>query len=92
MRSASGMRVLIDGTMARGGGGYTYLVNILPRLAALAANHQLRVLVRNKRLAAAIQPARTSRSNCCGGGMAGRCARLRDLRGSGAWARNVISG
>jgi glycosyltransferase involved in cell wall biosynthesis len=52
------MRVLIDGTMARGGGGYTYLVNILPRLAALADDHRLRVLVRSKRLAAAIQPAR----------------------------------
>ena len=58
MSSASGMRVLIDGTMARGGGGHTYLVNILPRLAALAADHQLRVLVRSERLAAAIQPAR----------------------------------
>ncbi len=52
------MRVLIDGTMARGGGGHTYLVNILPRLAALARNTQLRVLVRSERLAAAIQPAR----------------------------------
>jgi len=52
------MRVLIDGTMARGGGGHTYLVNILPRLAALASDHQLRVLVRSERLAAAIQPAR----------------------------------
>jgi len=52
------MRVLIDGTMARAGGGYTYLVNILPRLAALATDHQLRVLVRSERLAAAIRPAR----------------------------------
>jgi glycosyltransferase involved in cell wall biosynthesis len=57
MRSTQGMRVLIDGTMARGGGGHTYLVNILPRLAALASDHQLRVLVRSERLAKAIQPA-----------------------------------
>ena len=57
MRSGPGMRVLIDGTMARGGGGHTYLVNILPRLAALASDHQLRVLVRSERLAAAIRPA-----------------------------------
>ena len=57
MGSGAGMRVLIDGTMARGGGGYTYLVNILPRLAAFAADHQLRVLVRSERLAAAIRPA-----------------------------------
>ncbi len=57
MRSGSGMRVMIDGTMARGGGGYTYLVNILPRLAALASDHRVRVLVRSERLAAAIRPA-----------------------------------
>jgi len=58
MRTGPGMRVLIDGTMARGGGGHTYLVNILPRLAALASDHQLRVLVRSERLARAIRPAR----------------------------------
>jgi len=52
------MRLLIDGTMARGGGGHTYLVNILPRLAGLAPDHRFRVLLRSERLAAAIQPAR----------------------------------
>jgi glycosyltransferase involved in cell wall biosynthesis len=50
------MRVLIDGTMARGGGGHTYLVNILPRLAALAPEHRFRVMVRSQRLADAIAP------------------------------------
>jgi glycosyltransferase involved in cell wall biosynthesis len=52
------MRILIDGTMARGGGGHTYLVNILPRLAALAPEHRFRVLVRSERIAEAIAPAR----------------------------------
>jgi glycosyltransferase involved in cell wall biosynthesis len=43
--------------MARGGGGHTYLVNLLPRLAAAAPQHRFRVLVRSQRLADAIQPA-----------------------------------
>ncbi len=51
------MRVLIDGTMAKGGGGHTYLVNILPRLTSLAPDHRFRVLVRSERLAEAIAPA-----------------------------------
>ncbi|HVN40830.1 MAG TPA: glycosyltransferase family 1 protein [Myxococcota bacterium] len=51
------MKVLIDGTMARGGGGFTYLVNILPRIAAFAPEAHFRVLVRSERVAAAIQPA-----------------------------------
>jgi glycosyltransferase involved in cell wall biosynthesis len=51
------MRVLVDGTMARGGGGHTYLVNILPRLAALAPGHQFKVLLRSERVAAALRPA-----------------------------------
>jgi len=29
-------RFLIDGSMARGGGGYTYLVNIVPLLSRMA--------------------------------------------------------
>jgi glycosyltransferase involved in cell wall biosynthesis len=57
MQAGEGMRVLIDGTMARGGGGYTFLVNLLPRLTALAPEHRFRVLVRSPRLAAAIRPA-----------------------------------
>jgi glycosyltransferase involved in cell wall biosynthesis len=49
-----GRRILIDGSMARGGGGFTYLVNILPKLAAIAPDHQFRVLVRSERLARSI--------------------------------------
>ena len=52
------MRVLVDGTMAKGGGGHTYLVNILPQLASLAPESRFRVLLRSERLAAAIQPTR----------------------------------
>jgi glycosyltransferase involved in cell wall biosynthesis len=47
----SGQRILVDGTMARGGGGFTYLVNIVPRLARLAPDHRFRVMLRSRRLA-----------------------------------------
>jgi glycosyltransferase involved in cell wall biosynthesis len=40
--------------MARGGGGYTYLVNILPRLSEMAPQDHFRVLVRTERLAKAL--------------------------------------
>ena len=36
-------RILIDGTMARGGGGLTYLVNVIPRLARIAPNDAFRL-------------------------------------------------
>ena len=54
MRERGPRRILIDGTMARNGGGFTYLVNILPRLAELAPEDRFRVLVRNERLARSI--------------------------------------
>jgi hypothetical protein len=43
--------------MARGGGGFTYLVNILPHLCAQSPDDQFRVLLRSDRLAQSIQPA-----------------------------------
>jgi glycosyltransferase involved in cell wall biosynthesis len=49
-----GRRILIDGSMARGGGGFTYLVNILPQLSALTPSDHFRVLLRNERLAQSI--------------------------------------
>jgi glycosyltransferase involved in cell wall biosynthesis len=49
-----GRRILIDGSMARGGGGFTYLVNILPQLSALQPADRFRVLLRNERLAGCI--------------------------------------
>lgn len=54
MRQTSGKRYLIDGSMARAGGGYTYLVNILPRLSKMAPEARFRVLVRTERLAEAL--------------------------------------
>jgi len=50
-----GRRILIDGTMAKGGGGFTYLVNIVPRLVALGPEDHFRVLVRSERLARSIE-------------------------------------
>jgi glycosyltransferase involved in cell wall biosynthesis len=47
-------RILIDGTSARGGGGFTYLANVLPRLGALAPDTHYRVLLRNARLAGSL--------------------------------------
>lgn len=47
-------RIVIDGSMARGGGGFTYLVNILPELSRLSPDDRFRVLLRNERLAESI--------------------------------------
>ncbi len=52
--SSTGRRFLIDGSMARGAGGYTYLVNILSRLSEMAPKDEFRVLVRTERLAEAL--------------------------------------
>lgn len=49
-------RILVDGSMARAGGGFTYLVNILPRLAEIAPEDRFRVLLRSERLAASLTP------------------------------------
>jgi glycosyltransferase involved in cell wall biosynthesis len=48
---ARSRRFVIDGSMARSGGGFTYLVNILPHLSAMAPDDRFRVLVRSPRLA-----------------------------------------
>jgi hypothetical protein len=57
MARARGRRILIDGTMAKGGGGFTYLVNILPHLCAMSPDDQFRLLLRSERLAQSIAPA-----------------------------------
>jgi len=54
---ARGRRILIDGTMARGGGGFTYLVNVLPHLSAMNPDDEFRVLLRSERLAQSIPAA-----------------------------------
>jgi len=54
-RPASGpLRILIDSTSTRGGGGFTYLANVLPCLARLAPHHHFRALVHHPRVAAAL--------------------------------------
>jgi glycosyltransferase involved in cell wall biosynthesis len=50
MELEGSLRILIDGTMARAGGGFTYLVNVIPRLAKLAPQDSFRLLIRNERL------------------------------------------
>jgi glycosyltransferase involved in cell wall biosynthesis len=56
MSLARARRFLIDGTMAKGGGGFTYLVNILPELCEQSPRDQFRLLVRSERVAASIAP------------------------------------
>lgn len=49
-----GARILIDGTMARAGGGFTYLVNVVPRISRLAPDERFLLLLRSDRIAASI--------------------------------------
>ena len=51
MTPEHGRRILIDGSMARAGGGVTYLVNLVPRLAALCPEARFLCWVRNPRVA-----------------------------------------
>ena len=44
-------RIVIDGSMVTGGGGFTYLVNVIPRLANLSLENRFLVLLRNQNLA-----------------------------------------
>lgn len=50
-------RIFIDASMAATGGGVTYLVNLLPRLAALAPERRFRVLLRSPRIHASLPAA-----------------------------------
>ena len=50
-------RVIIDGSMARGGGGFTYLVNVAHRLAAHSPRDRFRLYLRSQLLADSIAPA-----------------------------------
>ncbi len=51
------MRILIDGRMAINGGGYTYLVNVLPRLVRMRPSDEFRVFVRTERVQKALEAA-----------------------------------
>ena len=50
-------RIVVDGSTARNGGGFTYLVNIVPRLARLAPEHRFRLFVGSANVADAIPSA-----------------------------------
>ena len=50
-------RIVVDGSMARNGGGFTYLVNIVPRLARLAPEHRFRLFAGTARIADSIPSA-----------------------------------
>lgn len=54
MATAVGRRIWIDGSMAKGGGGFTYLVNVLPRLCARAPQDRFRLAVRSETIARSI--------------------------------------
>ncbi|MCR9095932.1 MAG: glycosyltransferase family 4 protein [bacterium] len=51
MTTSPSPRIVIDGSMARGGGGFTYLVNVIPVLVALAPDHEFLLLVHRKDIA-----------------------------------------
>ena len=44
-------RIVIDGSTVTRGGGFTYLVNVLPQLIERGPEHQFRLLLRNAVLA-----------------------------------------
>lgn len=46
----AGHRIIIDASMVQGGGGFTFAVQALPRLARLAPQSRFRVFARNPRL------------------------------------------
>jgi glycosyltransferase involved in cell wall biosynthesis len=56
MPRSRGRRILIDGSRAETGGGFTYLVNVVPELGAQAPEDRFRVLVRSERIARSIAP------------------------------------
>jgi glycosyltransferase involved in cell wall biosynthesis len=53
----AGRRILIDGSMAKRGGGFTYLVNIVPQLAQLAPEDRFRIVVADEKVADSIPAA-----------------------------------
>jgi len=54
MTGFKGARILIDATMARAGGGFTYLVNVIPRIARQSPDDRFLLLLRSDRIAASL--------------------------------------
>jgi glycosyltransferase involved in cell wall biosynthesis len=52
----AGCRFLVDASMVQGGGGFTYVVSMLPKLVRLAPTDRFRMLVRSPRLADSLPP------------------------------------
>ena len=52
--SQSGRRIMIDGTMVRRGGGFTYLMNIVPELARQASDDRFLLVVADPLVAAEV--------------------------------------
>jgi glycosyltransferase involved in cell wall biosynthesis len=57
MRSGQGRRFIIDGSMNKGGGGFTYLVNIVPELARQAPGDRFKIVLSDEQLAKSIEAA-----------------------------------
>lgn len=51
-----GRRILFDASMARGGGGFTYAVNVIPVMARRMPTTELLVVLRSQRIAEALPP------------------------------------
>ncbi|MAE94841.1 MAG: hypothetical protein CL910_09290 [Deltaproteobacteria bacterium] len=64
----AGRRVLIDATGASIGGGYTYLVNVIPRLCGGAPKTEFRLVIRHEGLRDAIPPQANLSVDCLPGG------------------------
>lgn len=56
-------RILIDATGASIGGGYTYLVNVIPRICDAAPAASFRLMMRNPRLIEVLSPVAEQASN-----------------------------
>ncbi len=54
MMGLAGKRIMIDASAASIGGGFTYLVNIVPHLCDLAPDTRFRLMVGSERLQAAM--------------------------------------
>jgi glycosyltransferase involved in cell wall biosynthesis len=89
---AQAERILIDATMTRRGGGFTYLVNLAPRLAALAPERSFLLLLRSQPLAAALPRAENLELRLLPEtGLVGRLlfSQLRAARLARAWRADV---
>ena len=90
MREKTG-RVVLDGSMARGGGGFTYLVNVAHRLAVHLPGHRFRLYLRSERLADSIAAGPEPGGRAAPGDRPGRPAALH-LPGGAAPGRPLGSG